>query len=92
MPYLLYPPPSPPELRHVGKCNPTLQMSQLSEEQPSHLLRLEPLVLSLLRLDNVRVFCPAHYVQGQTRSSGGHSGKFRNFGETENVSVRYHLP
>jgi hypothetical protein len=50
-------------------------MSQLSEEYTPHLLRLGPLVLSLLRLDNVRVFCPAHYVQGQTRSSGGHSGK-----------------
>jgi hypothetical protein len=33
----------PPELRHVGECTPTLQMSQLSEEQTSHLLRLGPL-------------------------------------------------
>jgi hypothetical protein len=85
-------PPTPPELRHVGKCSPTLQMSQLSEENTPHLLRLEPLVLSLLRLDNVRVVCPAHYVQGQTRSSGGHFCKFGNLGETGNVSVRYHLP
>jgi hypothetical protein len=89
---MLYLPPTPSELRHVGKCSPTLQMSQLSEEKLSHLLRLEPLVLSLLRLDNVRVFCPAHYVQGQTRSSWGHSVNPKNYGETENVSARYHLP